>query len=187
MPGDRNTITISILAAADGQRPVHVNGEPSHHIAETEVAALLAETRENLWRTDPAAGAKLGKRLYALLNRGAGTLQGIIANATATGAHTHLYVQTPDELTQLPFELLHNGSFVLLAHNVHVIRLVEYRGKLATVAPKEEAIRMLFMACSPTGGSLKVLDFEKEEEKIFVNTSLMTLNRTLIVTATSII
>ncbi|MBF0338742.1 MAG: tetratricopeptide repeat protein [Nitrospirae bacterium] len=166
-----NRITIAILPAADGQHPVWINDELSYHITEAEVAALLTETRKNLWRTDTSAGAALGRRLYDLLNRGSGALQGIIANARATGAHTHLYVQTPYELTQLPFELLHNGSFVLLAHNIHVIRLVDDRGRLATVAPKKEALRMLFMACSPTDGSLNVLGFEKEEERIFETTS----------------
>ncbi|KJU82314.1 hypothetical protein MBAV_005491, partial [Candidatus Magnetobacterium bavaricum] len=167
-----SSITISILAAAGGQREVHVNGGLSHHIADAEVARLLAETRKELWRTDPFAGAALGKQLYDLLNRGAGTLLGIIKTAGAMDTDTHLYVQTPYDLTQLPFELLHIGSFILPTHNIHVVRLVDDRGKPATVAPKKEPLRMLFMACSPTDlGAGSVLSFEKEEESIFRSTN----------------
>ncbi|MBV6343586.1 CHAT domain-containing protein, partial [Candidatus Magnetobacterium casense] len=164
-----SSITIAILPAAGDQHLVRINGNPSHHITEAEVAALLAQTRRNLWRYDATAGAALGGQLYDLLNRGAGTLAGIIATARTAGisGHTHLYVQTPYELTQLPFELLHNVSFVLLNHNIHVIRLVDNRGKLAVVESKKEPLKMLFMACSPTDLGDNVLSFEKEEERIF--------------------
>ncbi|KJU87027.1 hypothetical protein MBAV_000769 [Candidatus Magnetobacterium bavaricum] len=162
------SITLAISSVADGQRAVYIDGMLSHYVTESEVADLLAQTRKNLWRTDPAAGAAIGGQLYDLLNRGAGTLQWTVDSARATGAHTHLYVQTPYELTQLPFELLHNGGFVLHNHNIHVIRLVEDRGKLSPVEPKKEPLRMLFMACSPTDLHVhSPLNFEQEEERIF--------------------
>ncbi len=167
--GYNNTsITLAISSVADGQHAIYIDGMLSHYIYETEVAYLLAETRRNFWRHDPVAGATLGRQLYDLLNRGAGTLAGLIDTTRVAGAHTHLYVQTPYELTQLPFELLHNGGFILLNHNIHVVRLVDDRGRLATVEPKKEPLRMLFMACSPTDLHAKnVLNFEKEEERIF--------------------
>ncbi|MES0336780.1 MAG: tetratricopeptide repeat protein [Candidatus Magnetobacterium sp. LHC-1] len=167
MSNGQSSITIAISPAASGQCNVNINGALSYNISAAEVADLLAETRKNLWRHDPNAGAALGRRLYDLLNRGAGTIQALIDTARATGAHTHLYVQTPYELTQLPFELLHNGSFVLPNHNIHIIRLVDDRGKLAEVETKQEPLRMLFMACSPTNLRENTLNFEQEEERIF--------------------
>ncbi|MBV6341500.1 tetratricopeptide repeat protein [Candidatus Magnetobacterium casense] len=170
-----NNITITISGKGENdQRAVHIDGAFSHHIAEAEVTALLAETRKNLWRTDTVAGAEIGKRLYAMLNSNVGTLQRIIDAARAVGVreHTHLYLQVPYDLTQLPFELLHNGSFVLLAHNIHVIRLVEDRGKSSQEQPRTEALRMLFMACSPTNlPEGKAINFELEEDRIFNATS----------------
>ncbi|MBF0336386.1 MAG: CHAT domain-containing protein [Nitrospirae bacterium] len=62
-----------------------------------------------------------------------------------------------------------DGSFVLLNHNIHIIRLVDDRGKLASVVTKQEPLRMLFMACSPTDQTR--LDFEREEELIFNETA----------------
>ncbi|KJU84054.1 hypothetical protein MBAV_003730 [Candidatus Magnetobacterium bavaricum] len=161
-------VTIKISDAVNGQHAVHIAGGLSHHIAQDEVAKLLTLTRNNLWCTDRIAGANLGMQLYNLLNRSAGTLQTIVDAARADGKHTHLHLQVPYELTQLPFELLHNGSWLLLVHNIHVIRLVEDRGELTAMKQKEEPLRMLFMACSPTDlHDTNVLGFDKEEERIF--------------------
>ncbi|MBF0606178.1 MAG: hypothetical protein HQL61_01330 [Magnetococcales bacterium] len=169
--GNNNiSITMTISSAANGSHAVHINNEPPYHIAGDAVAELLTETRKNSWRTDPAAGAALGGQLYDLLNRGA-TLQGIFDAARDANKHATLYLQTPYDLTQLPFELLNNGGWLLLNHNVHIIRLVEDRGKSAQVAPKQEPLTMLFMACSPTDLDAKyVLSFEQEEERIFSST-----------------
>ncbi|MBF0609182.1 MAG: tetratricopeptide repeat protein [Magnetococcales bacterium] len=161
-------VTIKISDAVNGQHAVHIAGELPHHIAQDEVAKLLTLTRNNLWCIDPTAGSNIGMLLYNLLNRSAGTLQTIVDAARANGEHTHLHLQVPYELTQLPFELLHNGSWLLLTHNIHVIRLVEDRGELTAMKQKEEPLRMLFMACSPTDlHDTKVLGFDKEEERIF--------------------
>ncbi len=177
--GDNNNadITLKISDAVNGQRTVHVSGDSSHHdavshqVAEDELTRLLAETRQNRWRTEQEAGVALGVKLYDLFNRNTNTLQRLIDKAMKTGGHTNLYIQTPYDLTQLPFELLNNGGFVLINHNMHVIRLVEQRNELNPVERKKEPLRMLFMACSPTDEGLDVLDFEKEEERIFDNTS----------------
>ncbi|KJU84747.1 hypothetical protein MBAV_003059 [Candidatus Magnetobacterium bavaricum] len=62
---------------------------------------------------------------------------------------------------------MHNdSSFLLLNHNIHIIRLVEERGE----ANRGEADGgpLLFMACSPTDLRVdKLPGFEKEEEHIF--------------------
>ncbi|MBF0343276.1 MAG: hypothetical protein HQL06_03510 [Nitrospirae bacterium] len=95
---------IKISGAVDGQHAVHIDGALSHHIAEDDVAGLLVKTHDNRWRKDPDAGAKIGKKLYALLNRNAGILQRIVDDARAADEDTHLRFQVPFELTQLPFE-----------------------------------------------------------------------------------
>ncbi|MES0338293.1 MAG: hypothetical protein SFH39_18265, partial [Candidatus Magnetobacterium sp. LHC-1] len=150
--GNNNTsITIAISGKVEsGQRAVYIDGELSHHIYETEVVRLLGEAHNSLWRTTPTAGADLGMRLYNLFNRGNATLTGIVDGGREVDKNVHIYLRVPVELTQLPFELLHNGEFVLLRHNIHVIRLVEDRGKLSPVELKKEPLKMLFMACSPT-------------------------------------
>ncbi|MBF0537015.1 MAG: tetratricopeptide repeat protein [Nitrospirae bacterium] len=166
------SVTLKISDAVNGQRAVYINGVLSHHVAEDEVSKLLTETSYNLWRADPGSGAAIGMQLYKLLNRGKGMLKGIVDSTRVAGENTNLYIQTPYELTPLPFELLNNGKFVLLHYNVHVIRLVEDRGELTPVVPKREPLRMLFMACSPADLPAKnVLDFEKEEERIFGSVS----------------
>ncbi|MBV6342905.1 CHAT domain-containing protein [Candidatus Magnetobacterium casense] len=170
MDNNNISITMTISSAANGSHAVHINNEPPYHIKEADVAALLTETRKNSWRTDHNAGAKLGRQLYDLLNRDA-KLQGIFDAARDANKHATLYLQTTYDLTQLPFELLNNGGWLLLEHDIHIIRLVEDRGKSAQVAPKQEPLTMLFMACSPTDLDAKyVLGFEQEEERIFSST-----------------
>ncbi|KJU81445.1 hypothetical protein MBAV_006362, partial [Candidatus Magnetobacterium bavaricum] len=67
-------ITIKISDVANGQRKVYIDGNESHHVAEGDVAKILAETRNNRWRTNPDSGAALGSQLHDLLNQGARTL-----------------------------------------------------------------------------------------------------------------
>ncbi|MBF0336385.1 MAG: CHAT domain-containing protein [Nitrospirae bacterium] len=169
--GDNHTSIVAAISGKveSGRRAVYIDGELSHHIDEEKVVKLLGEARNSLWRTDPVAGADLGMRLYNLLNCSAGTLQRLIGNTRAAAdKHTHLYLQVPYDLTQLPFELLHNGSFVLIHHNIHVIRLVDNLGRLTSDVSKREPLKMLFMACSPTDmHQTSVLKFEDEEERIF--------------------
>ncbi|MBF0606841.1 MAG: CHAT domain-containing protein [Magnetococcales bacterium] len=156
---------------ANGFREVYINGALSHHVAEDEVATLLRETRYNLWRTDPGRGSDLGMRLYNILDR-AGTLKQLVKAARVTGKHTNICIQTPYDLTPLPFELFNNGSFIVLTYNVHVIRLVERRGELSPVVSRREPLRMLFMACSPVDlHVVRVLTFENEEERIYSSVS----------------
>ncbi|MBF0608305.1 MAG: hypothetical protein HQL61_12240 [Magnetococcales bacterium] len=168
MGDNKTSITLKISDADNGRHSVYVNGTLSCHIDQDEVAALLAETRKDSWRSDSARGADIGRQLYSMLNRAAGALQWIVDGARLADTHAHIYLQTPYELTQLPFELLHNGSWLLLNHNIHAIRLVDERGRLTPAVTKQEPLRMLFMACSPTDlPTNNVLDFEKEEERIF--------------------
>ncbi|MBF0591178.1 MAG: tetratricopeptide repeat protein [Nitrospirae bacterium] len=174
------SITIKISDATDGKHAVYIDDELSHHVGKDDVAALLAETQENLWHTDPVKGAELGKKLYDMLNCGAGTLQGIIDAARGYGEDKSLYLQTPYELTQLPFELLNNGGFVLLNRNIHIIRLVEDRGERAQIELKKTPLKMLFMACSPMDLHPKeVLNFEKEEEHILNSTVKNNIDMTI--------
>ncbi|MBF0317854.1 MAG: tetratricopeptide repeat protein [Nitrospirae bacterium] len=167
---DNNTnITIKILDASKGQYAVYIDDALSHHVGEGDIARILTRTRNNRWRNNHDVGVELGMQLYDLLNRGTVTLQNTVDAAKADSGHTNLYLQMPYKLTQLPFELLHNGSFfVLLKHDIHVIRLVEDRGELSRVEPDDGTIRMLFIACSPTDLHVdKLPGFEEEEERIF--------------------
>ncbi|MBF0609148.1 MAG: CHAT domain-containing protein [Candidatus Magnetobacterium sp. LHC-1] len=172
-----SSISIKISDTANDRREVHINGELSYHINEDELTGIVRETHKSLWEEDGANGAEIGKSLYKLLNRSAGKLQEIIRAARDTNTHATLYLQTPYELTQLPFELLNDGSFVLLDHNIHIIRLVDERGSLASVTSKKGPINMLFMACSPK--DKKRLDFENEEELIFNETANYNISMTV--------
>ncbi|MBF0608918.1 MAG: CHAT domain-containing protein [Magnetococcales bacterium] len=165
---NNTSITLKISDAVNDQRAVYINGILSHHVTEDKITTLITDAGQNLWSDNPAAGAKLGRQLYDLLNRGTGMLQEIIGSARDAETHAHLYLQTPYELTHLPFELLNDGGFVLLRDDIHVIRLTENRGGRSQVTPKKTPLNMLFMACSPTDAHDKyALNFEKEEELIF--------------------
>jgi tetratricopeptide (TPR) repeat protein len=122
---------------------------------------LVAESLLGSYEYTPA----LGTALYQLLDGDNRYLARAREQARHAGETLALHLTLDPALQDLPFELLHDGHF-LLPGEMHLIRQVGDRGRDRILAPANRPLKLLFMACSPL--DLKpVLDFEKEEETIF--------------------
>ncbi|MBF0464677.1 MAG: tetratricopeptide repeat protein [Nitrospirae bacterium] len=159
-------ITVEIKSVSSkNNRDILFNGYPSHSVNETSIQAALESLKLNHWADDEKEGARLGKTLFDIVNGTGGTLASKITEASNTDDILNIYLKLPDELNNLPFELINNGGFLLLTHRINILRLVIERGKDKKRKPNNTPLKLLFMASSPHGTE-PVLDYEKEEELI---------------------
>ncbi|MBF0550434.1 MAG: CHAT domain-containing protein, partial [Deltaproteobacteria bacterium] len=164
-------ITIAEVTTPAG-RPVLWDGQLSHHIPEDEVQAALKDTATNLWKSSQAAGIRLGAALFRFLDGTGGRLREIIRQAYHGAVPVSLYLDLPESLTALPFELIYDDqtqSWPLLddQRSVSILRRVNDRGSRKEFPPANRSLRVLFTACSPMElDKHEILGFEKEEEII---------------------
>lgn len=116
------------------------------------------------WHESVSLSRDIGEKLFNLLNGDTQLLVRALAEADTHGEPLFLFVQTH---TDLPFELLYHADF-LVPSRIHLVRKVSDYGCKRELKPQNRSLRILFMACSPE--DVSVLDFEKEEEKIFIFT-----------------
>jgi tetratricopeptide (TPR) repeat protein len=119
---------------------------------------------ESGWHQLKDASREIGQQLFNLLNGDRQLLVRAIKDADDRDEHLHIIVQTKN-MPDLPFELLYDSKF-LIPEKIHLIRRVSDRGTKKPVCAENRSLRLLFMACSPEKIE-RVLDFEKEEDKIF--------------------
>lgn len=148
-------------------------GEPKRErpLAEGEVDGLIAEVeaanqriRQSLTREEKEREQRrIGRRLYDWLD---GAQERWLAKAREGGPGLTLEIDTAERLRHLPWELLHDGNVYLCAEtNLRVTPLRRAANRNQPRDPAPRAIRVLFMACSPTDVT-PVLDFEREEQVI---------------------
>jgi hypothetical protein len=140
----------------------------SHQISETILTDIIKEAKDKLWESNPNAGTQIGQKLYDLLNGSSNALKKHLDISKAENTSLHIYLDLHADLHVLPFELLYSNDleFLLLNTDTHIMRQVVERGNRANIQPKNRALRMLFMACSPEAPNINVLSFEGEEELI---------------------
>ncbi|MCH7928709.1 MAG: CHAT domain-containing protein [Candidatus Dadabacteria bacterium] len=154
----------------NSKRSVFINDELSHHIDENRVQEILDETRLGSWKTQEQEGIKIGTDLFKLLNGSAAQLSKILNESYNKGESLHLLFDIPYDLDLLPLELLYNQNFLLLNSQTHIVRNVNNRNRLKKIQPEKRELKLLFMACSPIDLKDSMLEFEKEEENILINT-----------------
>ncbi|MBF0464339.1 MAG: CHAT domain-containing protein [Nitrospirae bacterium] len=151
--------------SSKNNRDILFNYYPSHSVDEKSVQTALESLKLNHWSNNPAEGARLGKTLFDILNGTGGTLASKIKEASDTDDILNIFLKLPDELNDLPFELINNGGFLLLTHRINMLRLAALRGKDKKRKPNNDPLKLLFMASSPAGVK-PVLEYDKEEELI---------------------
>ncbi|MBF0566466.1 MAG: tetratricopeptide repeat protein [Nitrospirae bacterium] len=156
-----------------GQHCVIYDGQKSHDVNEAELDSLLKAAKLERWKASRTESEKFGKCLYDILNGNGGRLKSIIDEACQKGKTLQVYLETSTELNALPFELIHaGGRFLLLDERIDIMRLVRDYGWLKKPQPENRALKMVFMASSPTDLGLdSILNFENEEESIITATA----------------
>ncbi|MGE0086203.1 MAG: tetratricopeptide repeat protein [Desulfococcaceae bacterium] len=156
--------------AQENRRRVYVDDLVSHHLTDEELLTVQKEAGKAFWKSDPNAGAEIGARLFAMLNGSGRKLEDLVNAAYRSGESLDLYLNIPYEFSALPFELLHYKGFLLQNPHpqIHIIRHISGRNRGKQAQPEKRPLQILFMACSPTDlHAHQVLQFEKEEERIF--------------------
>jgi len=139
------------------------------------IAELRKQCRDFRWNRSAAARVEIGAALFALLNGDAGRLVRALREADQHGENLQLLLSVDGPVADLPFELLHEGDFVVPTRGVHIVRQVSDYGSEKTPQAEDHPLRLLFMACSPAG-LLPVLHYEEEEETIYRVTADLALD-----------
>ena len=130
-----------------------------------EIFKLEELSQDFKWNQSLDLSQQIGKRLFAILN---GDNQAVIRSlkeADAYGERLHVIVRGEGAVSNLPFELLYHGEF-LVPSRMYLTRQVSDRGRKRSPMPENRPLKILFMACSPLD-AYPVLEYEKEEETIF--------------------
>ncbi|MBF0533564.1 MAG: AAA family ATPase [Nitrospirae bacterium] len=151
--------------SSKNKRDILFNYYPSHSVDEKSIQDALNSSKLNHWADNDIEGAKLGKILFDILNGTGGTLASKITEASDNDEILNIYLKLPPEISDLPFELINNGGFLLLTHKINIFRLAALRGKDKRRKPNNSPLKLLFMASSPQGVK-PVLEYDKEEELI---------------------
>jgi tetratricopeptide (TPR) repeat protein len=121
--------------------------------------------KKTLWKSEQYA-LETGEQLYRFLDGNARHLENALKEARHSGQPLELYLWTGLEIADWPFELLSKEGSFLLTRHAHLIRRVSNWGETQKKPPKNQSMKLLFMACSAQGVKPE-LEFEKEEETIF--------------------
>lgn len=151
--------------AEDEQRAVYFDNSPvvDFYIKESELQELIKLSRHEDWAIDQARGIEFGSQLFNLLNRNNGKLQQALDLLTNSD-QLDLFLDVPQDLNNIPFELLYYNEFIILKSNVDIIRMVSEKGEQIKV--RDRALRILFVVTSPAEHEYSILSFEQEEDLI---------------------
>ena len=158
-------ITLTLADEAQkGKRSILLNGVHSHDADETKLQQIREQAQAGEWRIRPDIGQAIGRDLYNLLDGSGQVIGKARREARIAGNDLAINIQTPVSLDNLPFELLHVKSFLVLNGDFHLLRRVNDRNRLKAAEPPNRSLKMLFMACSPLDLPVQsVLQFEKED------------------------
>lgn len=150
----------------DDKRWIYHNDRKNHQISETSLQETITEAGYHDWSRNQVFGKKLGKKLFDLLNGSGGLLRNFQRDHHNSGDHATLGLQLPDELMDLPFEIMWDGSaFFTQVSGLPIVRQVTQKNRFRKRELENRPISLLFMACSPTD-THAVLSFEAEEDSI---------------------
>jgi tetratricopeptide (TPR) repeat protein len=137
---------------------------------EFEIGSIYART---LWKSEEHA-LETGEKLYRFLDGDSRHLERALKNAWRRGQVLTLYLSICPDANDWPFELLAKQGEFLLIRKIHLVRSVSDWGETKELTPQDRPMKLLFMACSPQDVNPE-LDFEKEEESIFIITEKLSV------------
>lgn len=120
----------------------------------------------NKLQYNPGDGLEIGRKLFRFLDGDARHLKRALEQADQQGESLQVYLNACEQTTDWPFELLAENNAFLLPHRLHLVRYVSDWGTEKEIPPKNQPLKLLFMACSAMDVKPE-LDFEQEEEAIF--------------------
>jgi tetratricopeptide (TPR) repeat protein len=164
----RYKVTVNTTTKKNVFHIVWKNIETREEKSFNQPAEINQEEYKKLWQY-PEHQLSIGRKLFVFLNGDHRFFQLALNEAAGKGESLIIYLCTCEEITDWPFELLAQSHSFLLPHELHLIRQFSDWGAAKKYLPKNRSLRMLFMACSAMD-SKPELDFEKEEETIFLVT-----------------
>ena len=129
---------------------------PSSGLSEAELTRLWYERPHQL---------AIGQKLFAFIDGERRILSSALDQARKKDQPLILQLVTGPETDNWPFELLADAAGFLLLNRLHLVRCTGDWGKDKSHQPANQALSLLFMACSALDVKPE-LDFEKEEEAI---------------------
>lgn len=154
---EKNKSTITWSTQYDTKKQTHLSSDEIQHLENL--------IKDPIWKKSDDLSQKIGKTLFDILDGDERTLKRALKEADEQGETLQLYVKSGYLASKLPFELLYD-SIYLVPSRIHLVRKVSDRGNKRKPTPEGHPLKILFMACSPRD-THPILNFEKEEEKIF--------------------
>jgi len=125
---------------------------------------LIKQAKQNYYLAQRPNLEEIGKRLFFWLDEHGQWLSRAIQNCLGEGLI--LAITTGEKLAHLPWEVLHDGTELLIKRINPVVMPVRWIDRPTEVRPLERRpLRVLFMATSPEEVEPE-LDFEQEEARI---------------------
>ncbi|MEU4742413.1 CHAT domain-containing protein [Actinosynnema sp. NPDC023658] len=168
-------VDVELLGAAGGFRLRHRFADGSDHVTDVStsevtrlvrgVGALLRRAMTRAPQHRSALLAQCGSRLHTFVDTAERVLTGYRDRTKGSRPTMVLAINADEEIAQLPWELLHDGSTFLVAapDPVVPVRVVTSGGQPHPVAKR--GLRLLYMACAPVG-DLPELDYDAEHDVI---------------------
>ncbi|MCK4761655.1 MAG: tetratricopeptide repeat protein [Candidatus Aminicenantes bacterium] len=117
----------------------------------------------------------VGERLFRFLDSDSRHLQFALDKAADWNETLQINLRACKPALDWPFELMaQNGAF-LLTDKVHLVRHLSGWGQKQKEKPRERALKLLFVACSPVGIEPE-LDYDHEEDAIFEATEKLPID-----------
>jgi len=153
--GEENLFRITWKDAEKKEQKSFIN---SLHVSEKEMLTNWKKASKQLG---------IGEALFSFLDGDNDTryFSQVLDKASQLKKKPQINLRTCKETADWPFELIaKNDEFLLLEH-IHLVRRVSDRGIACKVSPRENSLRLLFMACAPIDLESR-LNYEQEEEFI---------------------
>ncbi|KOX34358.1 hypothetical protein ADK67_03725 [Saccharothrix sp. NRRL B-16348] len=168
-------VDVELLGAAGNLRLRHRFADGSDHVTDVstpevaklvrDVGALLRSAMAGAAQHRAALLTECGYRLHTFVDTAERVLTGYRERTKGLWSAMVLAVTADEEISRLPWELLHDGSTFLVAapDPVVPVRVVTSGGQPRPVAKR--GLRLLYMACAPVG-DLPELDYDAEHDAI---------------------
>ncbi|MCP4157266.1 MAG: CHAT domain-containing protein, partial [bacterium] len=130
---------------------------------------ITAKETGKLWQKLPHQ-LPIGQKLFQLLDGNDGYFQELLIQAHKQAKTLQIRLHTCEQTADWPFELMAiNDTYLLPDKQLHLVRCVSDWGSEAQITPKNQTMKLLFMASSAMD-VIPELDFEGEEHAIFTIT-----------------
>ncbi|PSB20087.1 CHAT domain-containing protein [Phormidesmis priestleyi ULC007] len=125
----------------------------------SDIAELIDIAETDYYVRLPKPAREIGQALYRWLDRDRILTQRLSERPSAVA------IATDQRFAHLPWEVLHDGQSFLVQRGVMPIRWTGKKPIVASSAPQNREMNLLFMATSPENVS-PILDYESEEARI---------------------